>query len=1283
MSEHVEKPKDNHSRSLASSIVQKKSDGNQCFQFVDNRPESIAQRKTQSDNSGSTATSDSSQPLQKKENNTGLPDNLKSGIENLSGHSMNDVKVHYNSDKPAQLQAHAYAQGTDIHLASGQEKHLPHEAWHVVQQKQGRVKPTVQLKRGVPCNDDEGLEKEADVMGAKALASSSVNSVQTKSITTGTSSPLSSQTIQNKKPESSSAIAATNNPIQRVNEGDGEETDGEPSTDPMDSFFGPIVRNYGVQSSIDRQIGLRTLGLGGSPQSPSLHSTMTSPIVSTYDPHAVSTESTEHTDEERSSPLTITSGTLEALRSNSKALVYLQSFPERYHDLISERFKSVLDADEDRALLPNATHLLDAVLENFDSGQWDNLGKVLETYVDARPKSHSEPKAPGLGNTFSNKDFLKALKKIKVLKTKGNIILDLLVQQKAIRITNPDEQRQNKQSYICLHKLIVMLDDPAQAKIIFQASGANKNMDQYTGELGKLNEFFTGKIYIHPDIREKFEELKSQHSASFKDWFHGFASTLNLLSGRSDVPDSMIRKILKYELNKYHLQATYNMEDTLRLGRQTSPLVMEGYARGIKTGMWDLSRKISEDKLKEQFAVSQSVLKKKPESLDDKFNVFPAPKPFAYNHALPQVFYTVPANINTKDMVYISSLKVQLVKASSKEMKQADGGKVSSHMGGRGLRSSASESAETVVEEMLSLIKAQDLDGALSLVTKLSYDKKDPKKEVIQKLKTVTLNVNTLIAPSGSDPIKETTASGVKRLTASYKHFCTYTNDQLLPFFVLQNVKSVQNLLGSNQSFLFSRKIPATVSGDLIDAIERSIEIMNVIPYTKDKSKVESFYQQIQNIHHFARFAFDWNYDDTSMDTALTGMLPESSIAPQMTQVSPHGLGMIDHIANSLPQETQDSTALLHGSYYETPHLFNGAETKDSVEDPSLREKKLIVMEPHPNNAASSQIQPHDPVKLIKNLFTNSQGPYTVIMDVTLNHLRDAEIEATLNEAKQYIQSGKLNLILLQSGTKFFQNGMDLVNIGTAIIFNDGRNWMNFNHKMQQSPVKVPKDDQLYIANMLVKNKETLKQYLDKIKSNTASLRNKISSQMTAQSAFEVVPNSDKNTVYISFQPNDAYVRKELSIPLTTQVTVEKRAEVNQEIYFKHLLPAFKHLPSVDRSSFGFNITNFGECFNTVRITPGIENEELLASYSDTIVALGNKLWQDQPLKLAKISRESNPERFQKWRDKRNWQKLLKLGMITPDEADVIKNEVALHKANKKQYFLNGRPGHERADPVG
>lgn len=105
---------------------------------------------------------------QKKTNNTGLPDQLKTGIESLAGMSMDHVNVHYNSLQPAKFNAHAYAQGSDIHLAPGQERHLPHEAWHVVQQQQGRVKPTMQTKAKVNINDDTILEKEADVMGKKA-----------------------------------------------------------------------------------------------------------------------------------------------------------------------------------------------------------------------------------------------------------------------------------------------------------------------------------------------------------------------------------------------------------------------------------------------------------------------------------------------------------------------------------------------------------------------------------------------------------------------------------------------------------------------------------------------------------------------------------------------------------------------------------------------------------------------------------------------------------------------------------------------------------------------------------------------------------------------------------------------------------------------------------------------------------------------------------------------------------------------------------------------------------
>ena len=101
-------------------------------------------------------------------NNTGMPDNLKSGIESLSGFSMDDVRVHYNSSKPATVQALAYTQGTDIHVAPGQEKCLPHEAWHVAQQMAGRVSPTTNIN-GMPVNDNAALEHEADVMGEKAV----------------------------------------------------------------------------------------------------------------------------------------------------------------------------------------------------------------------------------------------------------------------------------------------------------------------------------------------------------------------------------------------------------------------------------------------------------------------------------------------------------------------------------------------------------------------------------------------------------------------------------------------------------------------------------------------------------------------------------------------------------------------------------------------------------------------------------------------------------------------------------------------------------------------------------------------------------------------------------------------------------------------------------------------------------------------------------------------------------------------------------------------------------
>lgn len=96
----------------------------------------------------------------------GLPDNLKTEIENLSGTNLDDVRVHYNSGLPAQHKAMVYTQGNDIHLAPGQERQLPHEAWHVVQQKQGRVSATGRSHIGLN-RDPEVLAVERDLLGKR------------------------------------------------------------------------------------------------------------------------------------------------------------------------------------------------------------------------------------------------------------------------------------------------------------------------------------------------------------------------------------------------------------------------------------------------------------------------------------------------------------------------------------------------------------------------------------------------------------------------------------------------------------------------------------------------------------------------------------------------------------------------------------------------------------------------------------------------------------------------------------------------------------------------------------------------------------------------------------------------------------------------------------------------------------------------------------------------------------------------------------------------------------
>ncbi|MEB3293717.1 MAG: DUF4157 domain-containing protein [Synechococcales bacterium] len=104
--------------------------------------------------------------LHQPSHSAALPEAIRTGVEGLSGIALDQVRVHYNSPQPARIAAHAYTQGTDIHLAPGQEQQIAHEVWHVVQQAQGRVHPTNPGSQNA-VTIDRPLEQEADRMGSQ------------------------------------------------------------------------------------------------------------------------------------------------------------------------------------------------------------------------------------------------------------------------------------------------------------------------------------------------------------------------------------------------------------------------------------------------------------------------------------------------------------------------------------------------------------------------------------------------------------------------------------------------------------------------------------------------------------------------------------------------------------------------------------------------------------------------------------------------------------------------------------------------------------------------------------------------------------------------------------------------------------------------------------------------------------------------------------------------------------------------------------------------------------
>lgn len=167
--------------SINSSIIEHTTNSNPTSPFDDNSPDAVEMRiyqqrinNTSENKQLSRYQKDIASHSQKqkgsvipKDNGRGLPTALKLKAEELSGYAFDTVRVYYNSEKPAQIGAFAYTEGTNIYIGPGKEEYLYHEVWHIIQRLRGSIPITLETEEGTSINDDIRLEDEADTMGDK------------------------------------------------------------------------------------------------------------------------------------------------------------------------------------------------------------------------------------------------------------------------------------------------------------------------------------------------------------------------------------------------------------------------------------------------------------------------------------------------------------------------------------------------------------------------------------------------------------------------------------------------------------------------------------------------------------------------------------------------------------------------------------------------------------------------------------------------------------------------------------------------------------------------------------------------------------------------------------------------------------------------------------------------------------------------------------------------------------------------------------------------------------
>lgn len=230
-------------------------------------------------------------------------------------------------------------------------------------------------------------------------------------------------------------------------------------------------------------------------------------------------------------------------------------------------------------------------------------------------------------------------------------------------------------------------------------------------------------------------------------------------------------------------------------------------------------------------------------------------------------------------------------------------------------------------------------------------------------------------------------------------------------------------------------------------------------------------------------------------------------------------------------------------------------------------------------------------IGVIEKLLSN-QDRLTVVIDVTIDFVLSPKGEELMTRFSKEIREGKLNLVFLASGQKFFMLAQDNYYGSVYYMINNGdEHWKPFSDQLRSPVVST---DPLTLQWFCLSNQAAFSQmeeYRAVVFDNTRYVLDNIPEALQGQGSL-IVSGADKDT-------NTCFI--ELRCPAEMESTIGDR-----------IIDAFseRNIPIHTRSSFGFLHTNISllpvdgdDTTIAIRITPGVSRRD-----SELLIEIFNKL---------------------------------------------------------------------------